>query len=175
MDTNDLVAREVIVNVSMLIDFFIRNHSDEFDIPWAVEPTLQDVIYEIHPCESNLHVWEEAGLTLLNEYFPGLAERLIGTDIDLNTARKIWEALKANPNMLDEQKQRDLIEQFLDIKDYSREISEYWLVSDWLGEKLKEQGECVFNFELLPFVVWGRTCTGQSIYLDKCVNHIAGV
>lgn len=51
------------------------------------------------------------------------------------------------------------------------EIFEYWAVSDWLGEKLKENKEIVF--ECLDFVVWGRQTTGQAILLDNVIQKIA--
>jgi hypothetical protein len=51
------------------------------------------------------------------------------------------------------------------------EIFEYWSVTDWLGEKLKQKGEIVFKY--LDFTVWGRQCTGQAIFLDSVIQEIA--
>jgi hypothetical protein len=49
-------------------------------------------------------------------------------------------------------------------------VSECWLVSEWLGGKLKEQGELVFEF--LNMVVWGRKTTRDFIY-DGAIAYIA--
>ena len=51
------------------------------------------------------------------------------------------------------------------------EVYEYWLITSWLGEKLKEQGELVTEF--LNLVIWGRQTTGQAIYADGVIGRIA--
>lgn len=51
------------------------------------------------------------------------------------------------------------------------EIYEHWIVSDWLGEKLSDNGHPVS--ELLGFTIWGRGTTGQSILLDSVIGRIA--
>lgn len=50
-----------------------------------------------------------------------------------------------------------------------QEIYEWWTVSSWLLDKLKEYGEPVIEYENL----WGRTTTGQSIKLDWVIGQIA--
>ena len=51
-----------------------------------------------------------------------------------------------------------------------QEIYEYWIVSPWLGEKLKAKGEPVL--ERWGGWIWGRTCTGQAILLDDVISAI---
>lgn len=51
------------------------------------------------------------------------------------------------------------------------EIYEWWAVSKWFGEKLKEQG-CVV-IEQYGKSLWGRETTGQAISLDGCIINIA--
>lgn len=51
------------------------------------------------------------------------------------------------------------------------EIYEWWAVTKWFGEKLKEQG-CVV-IESYGKSYWGRCTTGQSISIDDCVVNIA--
>ena len=51
------------------------------------------------------------------------------------------------------------------------EVYEWWAVSRWFGEKLKEQG-CVV-IESWGKSYWGRETTGQSISLDGCILAIA--
>ena len=50
------------------------------------------------------------------------------------------------------------------------EILEYWIVSPWLGEKLKSHGEPVF--ERWSGWIWGRCCSGQAIFLDDVISEI---
>lgn len=50
------------------------------------------------------------------------------------------------------------------------EIYEYWAVSSWLADKLKEHGEPVAEFGLTH--VWGRGTTGQAIALDYVIEQI---
>lgn len=52
-----------------------------------------------------------------------------------------------------------------------QEIYEYWLVTNWFGEKLRNHGEPVY--ERWGNWIWGRCCTGQSIALDYVVAEIA--
>ena len=53
-----------------------------------------------------------------------------------------------------------------------QEIYEYWIVSSWLGEKLRQAGEPVLERSCSGWI-WGRTCTGQAIYLDSVIRDIA--
>lgn len=51
------------------------------------------------------------------------------------------------------------------------DVFEWWAVSCWFGEKLKDKGEIVI--ESYGKSYWGRTCTGQSICLDSVIADIA--
>lgn len=51
------------------------------------------------------------------------------------------------------------------------EIYEWWAVSHWFGEKLREQGQVVI--ESWGKSYWGRCTTGQSISLDDCILKVA--
>jgi len=51
-----------------------------------------------------------------------------------------------------------------------QEIMEYWFITSFLAEKLKEKGEVIINDFDSP--IWGRGCTGQSILLDGVISHI---
>lgn len=59
----------------------------------------------------------------------------------------------------------------LGLEPCENEVFEYWAVSAWLGEKLKEQGELVDD-DFLGLCVWGRTTTGQSICMDGVIEAI---
>jgi hypothetical protein len=50
-----------------------------------------------------------------------------------------------------------------------QEIYEWWVVSEYLKDKLKEKGEPVIDG--YPNL-WGRTCTGQAKLLDNVITEI---
>ena len=50
------------------------------------------------------------------------------------------------------------------------EVYEYWLVTPWLAEKLKAQGELVTEFFYQD--IWGRQTSGQLIYMDAVIDDI---
>lgn len=50
------------------------------------------------------------------------------------------------------------------------EVYEYWLVSGWLAGKLRDQGEVIIDDYI---AIWGRSTTGQAIYLDGVIQQIA--
>jgi len=54
--------------------------------------------------------------------------------------------------------------------DYPEEALEHWIVSEWLGRYLQEEGEMVINF--LGLTIWGRTTSGQAIYIDAVIEEI---
>ena len=51
------------------------------------------------------------------------------------------------------------------------EAHEHWLVSGWLGDKLRERGYTVER--LLGLEIWARGTTGQAIYMDSSIRKIA--
>ena len=72
----------------------------------------------------------------------------------------------------DEKYSNDLMEvqvQFND-EDYPDEALEHWLVSNWLAERLREEGEMVIDF--MDLTIWGRTTSGQAIYIDSVIEDI---
>jgi hypothetical protein len=58
------------------------------------------------------------------------------------------------------------------IEPYQREVFEHWIVSDWLADRLIEQGEKV-DEDFAGLCVWARTCTGQGVASDGVIQRIA--
>lgn len=58
-----------------------------------------------------------------------------------------------------------------DIDPYEWEVFEHWAVSQWLAEKLLEQGERV-DTDFAGLNVWARTTTGQAISMDSVIRTI---
>ena len=51
-----------------------------------------------------------------------------------------------------------------------KEIYEWWLVDEWLLERLRERGEPVLRTRYGAW--WGRTTTGQAVSLDLVIREI---
>ena len=52
-----------------------------------------------------------------------------------------------------------------------QEVFEHWLCSNWFIDRLKEQNEPILETDLETW--WGRTCSGQAIYLDYNIQELA--
>lgn len=57
-----------------------------------------------------------------------------------------------------------------DIESQGKEVFEWWIVSNYLYNKLKEKGEVVTEWGNNYY--WGRCTTGQSILLDSVISSI---
>ena len=56
--------------------------------------------------------------------------------------------------------------------DTDDEVFEWWLVSPYLAQELKQQGEVIID--ALGCHWWGRQSSGQAIYMDAAIQEIAG-
>ena len=54
---------------------------------------------------------------------------------------------------------------------FDDEILEWWLVSSWLARQLEDIGETVITEFGCSW--WGRTTSGQALYLDEPIERIA--
>jgi len=51
-----------------------------------------------------------------------------------------------------------------------QEIFEWWIISEFLYNKLRKKGYCVLDWGNNYY--WGRCCTGQAILLDTSISYI---
>lgn len=54
----------------------------------------------------------------------------------------------------------------------TQEALQFWLVSDWLADKLEQVGAPLAR-DVLGFNVWGRTECGQSLTMDSTLHAVA--
>ena len=54
----------------------------------------------------------------------------------------------------------------------SSEVLEWWLVTPYMAELLKEKGEVILSDYGCYW--WGRTTSGQALYMDGVIQEIAG-
>ena len=52
------------------------------------------------------------------------------------------------------------------------EALEFWIVSDWLADKLAERGQMTTK-DFMGLSIWGRVTSGQAICLDRVIQEIA--
>lgn len=71
----------------------------------------------------------------------------------------------------EEEAQREACEDnSIDADDYRRDVYEHWIVESYFASRLADRGEVVFDFG--GMTIWGRTTTGQSIYMDYVIEQM---
>jgi hypothetical protein len=74
-------------------------------------------------------------------------------------------------NSLDASEFEQICKDFdIEVETEPQEVFEWWAVSGYLYDKLREQGCVVIDTGLCK--VWGRTTTGQAILLDDVISRI---
>ena len=63
------------------------------------------------------------------------------------------------------------IQEIRDNGEDTQEVYEHWLCSNWFISQMKKQDKPILETDLETW--WGRTCTGQSIYLDHNIQELA--
>ena len=90
------------------------------------------------------------------------------------TAQQIVDRLILdNQNLVIEElmKHDDSIWDSLQNFNENSEVLEWWLVTPYMAELLKENGEVIFaDYDCYW---WGRTTTGQALYMDWVIQEIA--
>lgn len=88
------------------------------------------------------------------------AQRVVQNCVLKNQSTVIEEMIRAN--LISE----EYLYPFVD------NVMEWWLVTPWLAERLKEQGEIIIDE--LGCCWWGRLTSGQAIYMDGVIQEICG-
>ena len=68
-------------------------------------------------------------------------------------------------------KTEEEIQEIRDNGEDMQEVFEHWLCSDWFINQMKNQNEPILETDIGTW--WGRTCTGQAIYLDRNIQELA--
>jgi len=160
--TQDLVNREVLACVSSLVSTLAQGygaiavHGDYSRDIYA----LTEQAYELaRPVEDWKEAASQAGMTL-EAKADGLHVLKAPADSDMSvTAYDSSE--QAAIAFCD----------FNGLEPYEWEVYEHWIVSDWLADKLIEQGEKV-DKDFSGLCVWARTTTGQAISMDAVIERI---
>jgi len=86
---------------------------------------------------------------------------------DYSNLYKSDETIKSDYDVKTEEE----IEEIRDNGEDMQEVYEHWLCSSWFISQMKKQDEPILETDLETW--WGRTCTGQSIYLDYNIQELA--
>ena len=144
-----LVGREVIQNVSHLVDHFLQNPDALRGSGYSYYDLLD--IAEVPDYETSIENWiHDIGKNELEEFCQ---------DNDIYNLDDHIELIGAEDFCA---------EHDIDIR--YKEALEFWAVSKYMGRKLREHGEAVM--ELFGLTIWGRTTSGQAILLDRVIEDI---
>lgn len=81
------------------------------------------------------------------------------------------EILKYMGSYDEDMSDQEIIDEVRDNGEDINEIFEWYLVSSWFLERLREINEPIIDNNYGEY--WGRCCTGQSIYLDHNIQELA--
>ena len=144
----DFVSREVYNCVTSEVEFILS--TAYLDTPVEAPYSYDDIV--------NVYVNNEDEINELLgeiEYREELIEETEDTEIVDEQRLRILEI-------------EDEIDDLRREEDEPQEIYEWWSVSSYLVKKLEEWGEPVIP----DYNLWGRTCTGQAIFLDSVIGYI---
>lgn len=96
-------------------------------------------------------------------------KRCIDRDVYTNISSLFEAAIRKDIFLIDDIENM-YVEERENYDDGYREVFEWYIVSNWLVEKLREINQPVLDNEYGSF--WGRTCTGQAIELDGTFQEI---
>lgn len=142
----EMVGREVLANVSDLIDPIIQ-HILSTDDDSGFGPFDRDDLYAaLCPSLHNLTEAQIDDLAAEHNEDVRTEDGVAWDELDLDEKIEVLEYLRVDPEQ--------------------REVMEWWAVTGWLASKLEDRGEIVIAG------YWGRQCTGQAILLDGVICDI---
>lgn len=158
----NLVSREVHYCVSYLVSTLAAGYGALFDTRGPGAKGVEDLAEQAFDLASPIDDWEEAASEA--------GWRLV-TDADRAETRAAQVSTYRNGDSFHTGGTWADLCQTYDIDPYQREVYEHWIVSDWLADKLIEEGEKV-DKDFAGLTVWARTTTGQAIYADHVIEAI---
>jgi len=152
----EFVKREVFANVNTLVEYVLQKSYEDNNAPFSMDDL------------TNYYVDNSGKIKELQEKIEELQEEIANLENG--------EILLVNSTLMEEIKklEKEIVSLESDIEDLEQEqeqpqeVYEWWIVSGWLCEKLKEKGKVVLEDEN----IWGRTTTGQAILLDGVISEI---
>lgn len=151
------VEREVYCNVNSLVEYCLNKGFEDSESPINFDE-LEN--YYSYPEYFGTYAKFEGGS---EEERDAEIERLRDSISDI-------EEENGNPDFI--KRINEEIEALENLESEPQEVFEWWAVSSYLYDQLKEKGEVVCDCG--SCYVWGRTTTGQAILLDGVISEICG-
>jgi predicted nuclease with TOPRIM domain len=145
------VEREVYANVGTMVEYILNKSCEDREAPF----TWDDVI--------NMYADNSEEIEDKQEQIDELNNKIMEVNEDDENFETIIDNLQEQIDDL-----QNKIDELENEQEEPREVYQWFLVSDWLCQKLKEHGEVVIEDEN----IWGRGCCGQAILLDGVISNI---
>jgi len=158
------VSREVLACVTEMVEYIIKQGFEDNNAPFSLDDC------------SNYYTDNSGEIEELAEKKEQLEEEI--QDIENSIEELKEEESKDEEIQAKENEKTKLEEEISSIENKIEELEEeqgevnepyeWWIVSSWLCDKLKEKGEVVLEDEN----IWGRQTSGQAILLDSVISEI---
>lgn len=158
------VAREILAPATQLVECILNNADNITDPPFTFDDIENfysyNVDYKYHGETINFEGSDNEKELLIDS----LRDEIENSEISLSN-----EEISETTHEQNETSLNEAIETIENAESEAQEIFEWWAVTNWLMEKLKEKGQPVID--AYP-CLWGRTTTGQAILLDGVISDI---
>ena len=150
------------------------NKNQKIKKEFVEREVLYCVSYLISELSKNTEYSEELLPVLQQEDFDSAIEYILQTEAIKNVTSYLGVAHKEDiaqeVKKFDAQDKSDMCNHFYAEPEY-RDAFEHWIVTGFLAEKLEGRGEMVLH-DFYGLTIWGRSCTGQPIYMDGVISQI---
>lgn len=171
------LERDIVYCQSYLVEELMSSGADGFSLEEVVNLYPDPEEWTVEQCREYL---EDRGES--TDYLPDpltmdreeLEEALEGVSLGFFAVDGVDEPFRARLLKAMNEEEVDGVEEWRDaVRDNSEaaEVYEWWLVTDWLADKLEDAGEPILRAANCAW--WGRCTTGQSIILDGTLQNIA--
>jgi len=174
------VGREVYANVGTLVEYILQKSYEDNNTPFGMDDLTNyylDNSGKIEELQEKIDIIQEE----LDELEDKKEEEIEESQDLLDDEQISQFTHDANLINIDEKYSKlhaDLEKEIEDLEEEIRELEqeqeepqepyEWWMVSGWLCQKLKEKGQVVLEDEN----IWGRCTSGQAILLDSVISEI---
>lgn len=159
------VEREVYTNVNTMVEYILTKSYEDNNAPFSWDDVTNYIVdnsEKIEELEQKIEELEEQKQEEIEE-----SETMLeNEEISDFTHERNLENIEKNYSKQIEKLQEEIDE--LNEESEYQEVYEWWMVSGWLCNKLKEHGAVVIEGEN----IWGRCTTGQHMLLDSIMSDI---
>ncbi|UPK67935.1 hypothetical protein [Chitinophaga filiformis] len=156
----EFVKVNVIANVTQIVEYIPKTSADHDEAPFSYDDL------------ENLYYYEDSEGNTYSKNEKECLQEEVESELDA-LENQLEEPLEEQLRTAIESKifgLRQRIELLEEAEERSSEVYEWWIVENWLGEKLKAHGETIIQNGMHTY--WGRCTTGQAILLDSVITIV---